>query len=84
MLAGSLATGPLLDVSMASWVMGLMVPVYPAPVLGLVFVAWAVATRRMADGPRRVTLVVAIVLASGFWTTLRTDGMTGVPPGHRW
>ena len=35
------------------------------------------ATRRMADGPRRVTLVAAIVLASGFWTTLRTDGMTG-------
>ena len=35
------------------------------------------ATRRMADGPRRVTLVAPIVLASGFWTTLRTDGMTG-------
>ena len=43
----------------------------------MVLVAWAVATRRMADRPRRVALVASIVLASGFWTTLRTDGMTG-------
>ena len=77
MLAVSLATVPLLDVSISSSMMGLMFPVYTVPVLSLVFVAWAVATRTMADGPRRVTLVAAIVLASGFWTTLRTDGMTG-------
>ena len=76
MLAVSLATVPLLDVSISSSMMGLMFPVYTAPVLSLVFVAWAVATRRMGDGPRRVTLV-ATILASGFWTTLRTDGMTG-------
>ena len=77
MLGVSLATVPLLDVSISSSMMGLMFPVYTAPVLSLVFVAWAVATRRMADRPRRVALVAAIVLASGFWTTLRTDGMTG-------
>ena len=77
MLGVSLATVPLLDVSISSSMMGLMFPVYTAPVLSLVFVAWAVATRRMADGPRRAALVAAIVLASGFWTTLRTDGMTG-------
>ena len=77
MLAVSLATVPLLDVSISSSMMGLMFPVYTAPVLSLVFVAWAVATRRMADRPRRIALVASIVLASGFWTTLRTDGMTG-------
>ena len=77
MLAVSLATVPLLDVSISSSMMGLMFPVYTAPVLSLVFVAWAVATRRMGDGPRRVKLVATILLASGFWTTLRTDGMTG-------
>ena len=77
MLGVSLATVPLLDVSISSSMMGLMFPVYTAPVLSLVFVAWAAATRRMADRPRRVALVAAIVLASGFWTTLRTDGMTG-------
>ena len=77
MLAVSLATVPLLDVSISSSMMGLMFPVYTAPVLSLVFVAWAVATRQMPDRPRRVALVAAIVLASGFWTTLRTDGMSG-------
>ena len=77
MVAVSLATVPLLDVSISSSMMGLMFPVYTAPVLSLVLVAWAVTTRRMADRPRRVALVAAIVLASGFWTTLRTDGMSG-------
>ena len=77
LLVVSLATVPLLDVSISSSMMGLMFPVYTAPVLSLVFVAWAVATHRMADRPRRVALVAAVVLASGFWTTLRTDGMTG-------
>ena len=77
MLAVSLATVPLLDVSISSSMMGLMFPAYTVPVLSLVFVAWAVATRHMADGPRRVSLVAAIVLASGFWILLRTDGMTG-------
>ena len=77
MLAVSLATVPLLDVSISSSMMGLMFPVYTAPVLSLVFVAWAAATRRMADRPRWIMLAAAIVLVSGFWTTLRTDGMTG-------
>ena len=77
MLAVSLATVLLLDISISRPMMGLMFPMYTAPVLSLVCVAWAVATRRLADGPRRVSLVAAIVLASGFWTLLRTDGMTG-------
>ena len=81
LLAVSLATVPLLDISISSSMMGLMFPVYTAPVLSLVFVAWAVATRRLADGLRRVSLVAALVLASGFWTLLRTDGMTG-DSGH--
>ncbi|MCY4507788.1 MAG: hypothetical protein OXG35_12640 [Acidobacteria bacterium] len=81
LLAVSLATVPLLDVSISSSMMGLMFPVYTAPVLSLVFVAWAVATRRLADGLRGVSLVAALVLASGFWTLLRTDGMTG-DSGH--
>ena len=39
--------------------------------------AWALATRRLADGLLRASLVAAIVLASGFWTLLRTEGMPG-------
>ncbi len=50
---------------------------YPVPVLSLAFVAWAVASRRLADGPRRATMVATILLACGMWTLLRTDGVTG-------
>ena len=46
MLAVSLATVPLLDISVPSSMMGLMFPVSTAPVLSPVVVAWAVATRR--------------------------------------
>jgi hypothetical protein len=47
------------------------------PVLSLALVAWAVASRRLADGPRRAWLGVAIVLACGLFTLLRTEGITG-------
>jgi len=60
---------------------------YAIPVLSLAFVAWAVASRRLADGPRRAAMVVTILLACGVWTLLRTDGVTGEGDHHfawRW
>ncbi len=58
--------------------MGLMWCVsYAVPVLCLALVAWAVASRRLAAGPRRATLVATILLACGPWTLLRMDGLTG-------
>jgi outer membrane protein assembly factor BamB len=50
---------------------------YAIPVLCLAFVASAVASRRLADGPRRATMVATIVLACGVWTLVRTEGITG-------
>ncbi len=50
---------------------------YAIPILCLAFVAWAVASRRLADGPRRATMVATILLACGVWTAVRTDGITG-------
>ena len=54
------------------WLVG-----YAIPVLCLAFVAWAVAGRRLADGPRRATMVATILLACGGWTAVRTSGITG-------
>jgi outer membrane protein assembly factor BamB len=55
--------------------MGFVLPAYIAPVLGLALVGAAygrrVATRRW------VPMIVAIVLACGVFTLLRTDGVTG-------
>src|SRR5881628_1248484 len=50
---------------------------YAIPILCLAFVAWAVASRRLAGGPRRATMVATVVLACGVWTLVRTEGITG-------
>jgi outer membrane protein assembly factor BamB len=50
---------------------------YAIPVLCLAFVAWAVAARRLSDGPRRATMAATILLACGAWTAVRTNGITG-------
>src|SRR5881296_875180 len=47
------------------------------PILCLAFVAWAVASRRLAGGPRRATMVATVVLACGAWTLVRTEGISG-------
>jgi outer membrane protein assembly factor BamB len=56
---------------------GMMFYVYAIPVLSLAFVIWAVASRRLSDGPRWAMMVVTILLACGVWTLLRSDGITG-------
>jgi outer membrane protein assembly factor BamB len=50
---------------------------YAIPTLCIAFVAWAVATRRLADGPRRATMAATIVLACGVWTLVRMEGISG-------
>src|SRR5438034_2872387 len=47
------------------------------PILCLAFVAGAVASRRLADGPRRATMAATVVLACGVWTLVRTEGISG-------
>jgi outer membrane protein assembly factor BamB len=43
----------------------------------LAFVLWAVACRRLPADQRRVALVATILVTSGFWAVLRTEGVTG-------
>ena len=57
--------------------MGLMFIIYSIPVLSLAFVAWVVASRHLSNGLRRATMVATILLTSGFWVFLRSDGMDG-------
>lgn len=64
--------------SIAGGMMGMMVPFYAVPATLLpLFVLWAVATRRLPDRTRRLTMVVAILLGCGVWTLVRTDGIMG-------
>ena len=50
---------------------------YGVPVLCLTLVARAVASRNLADRPRRLTMLASLVLASGVWTLVRMAGVSG-------
>src|SRR4029453_2220176 len=60
---------------------------YAIPFLCLAFVTWAVATQRLPDRVRRLTMVASVVLACGVWMFLRQDGINGdhnATFGWRW
>jgi outer membrane protein assembly factor BamB len=77
MIAALVATSHLIHKSIATTMMGIMFPVFSIPVLSIAFVGWAVASRHLSNNLRRVTMVATILLASGFWVLLRTNGMDG-------
>jgi outer membrane protein assembly factor BamB len=77
MIVALLATAQIIDKSISTSMMGLMFAIYSVPVLSLAFVVWAVASRHLSVRPRRATMVATIVLSSGFWVFLRSDGMDG-------
>jgi outer membrane protein assembly factor BamB len=77
MVASLAVTSRVLHESIATAGMGFLFYLYAIPVLSLAFVVWAVASRRLPDGLRRVAMVATIVLACGAWTLVRSDGMTG-------
>jgi outer membrane protein assembly factor BamB len=80
MIVAAAATSRILDKSIAAGAMGFMFLGYVIPVLSLALVAAAAFSRRLADGPRRATLVAAILVACGAFALLRTEGVTG--EGH--
>jgi len=73
MISGLSATWYLRHESMGpAWLFA-----YAVPILCFAFVAWAVASRRLANGPRRATMAATILLACGVWTLVRTEGISG-------
>jgi outer membrane protein assembly factor BamB len=77
MIVALAATSRILHESIRGGMMGMMFPLSAIPGLAVALVVWAVASRRLADGPRRAAMVATIVLACGVWTLVRTDGITG-------
>ena len=76
MIFGLWATKSFVHVSLATGAQGILLYVLAIPGLCLALVAWAVATRSLSNGLRRVTLVVTILLACGVWALVRTGGFT--------
>jgi outer membrane protein assembly factor BamB len=57
--------------------MGFMIYLYSVPVMSLALAAWAVTSRGLSIGSRRVSLAAAILLACGALMLVRTNGVTG-------
>jgi outer membrane protein assembly factor BamB len=77
MIVALFATSRVVDPSVATGMMGLLLIIYAIPILSLALVAWAVASRRLSSGSRHASMVAAILLACGVFTLIRTGGITG-------
>jgi outer membrane protein assembly factor BamB len=77
MIAALAASSQIIDKSIGTSMMGMMFIIYSIPVLSLAFVTWAMGSRHLSDRPRHTTMVATILIASGFWAFLRSDGMDG-------
>ncbi len=71
-----LATTRVDSHSIAGAGMGIMFPFLAIETASLALVAWAVATRKLSDGVRRASMVVAILIGAAVWTLARTDGIS--------
>jgi outer membrane protein assembly factor BamB len=70
-------TSRIIHVSIATGAQGMMFPIFAIPIMSIAFVIGAVVSRRLSDGFRRTVMTATILLASGGWTLLRIDGITG-------
>jgi outer membrane protein assembly factor BamB len=72
----------ILDKSIATGAQHMLFYILAIPYLGMAFVVWAVATHRLSDGVRRVTMVATILVATGGWALVRTGGFTASDLRH--
>ncbi len=77
MVVAMLITSQLVDKSIATSMMGMMLMIYSIPLFSAVLVGWAALTREWSDRTRYLTLLGAVVAICAFWTTIRTGGFTG-------
>ncbi|HEY7497390.1 MAG TPA: PQQ-binding-like beta-propeller repeat protein [Vicinamibacterales bacterium] len=84
MVVAVAAMFPVVDVSIRTGMMGRMFPVYSLFVLPPALAAWALFTRRLANGPRRLLLVVVMFLAAGSFALVRTEGIRGGQADLTW
>jgi outer membrane protein assembly factor BamB len=70
-------TFSFVDQSIARANMGMMFWFFSVPIVAILFIAWAIITRRLNLRMRRITMVITILFATGPWICLRTNGMAG-------
>lgn len=84
MIVAPILTLRVVHESIATGMMGMMLPLYSVPVMSVALVAWAVVTRGLTTGLRRSSLVATILLACGAFALLRTGGVFGAGSEIHW
>ena len=74
----------LVDESIAGGAMGFMLMFFSLPVLAVALGAAVFLSRHGTSITRRALIVVGVVLACGYFTTIRTDGMWDGRPQLQW
>lgn len=74
----------LVDASIAGGAMGFMLTFFSLPAMAAALGAAVFLTRHAPASTRRASLVAGVVLACGFFTMLRTDGMLDGRPQLKW
>jgi len=77
MILALTATSQIVHKSISTAMVGMMFIIYSIPFLAVSLVVWAVVSRRFSVKLQRITMYATILLASGVWALLRTDGMDG-------
>ena len=77
MAVAMLVTSRFLHISIGDQGKGPLFPILAIPATSVALVAWAVATARLSDRVRRVSLIATIVAACSAWMLLRIGGFTG-------
>jgi outer membrane protein assembly factor BamB len=70
-------TFSFVDQSIARANMGMMFWFFSVPIVAILFIAWAIITRTLNLRMRRITMVITVLVATGPWICLRTNGMAG-------
>ena len=84
MIVVAAVTRPLTHISIQNGMMGMMSTIYAVPpTVSLAFVGWALASRRLTGAARWAAMATAILIGSGVWTLVRTNGILGGVPDTR-
>ena len=77
MVVALFATSRVLHESIATAPGGMLFPILAVPAVSFALVVWAVASRRLSSGLRRVSMAATILLTCGVFALLRTSGFSG-------
>ncbi|HEY7186360.1 MAG TPA: PQQ-binding-like beta-propeller repeat protein, partial [Vicinamibacterales bacterium] len=84
MVVAIVATYRVVDISIATGMMGGLLIMYGLSALPTGLVAGAVVGARLSSTGRRAAIAIGILLACGMFTLLRTDGIAGIGAQFAW